>query len=299
MVYMNQYQFLPFDRASQFFEAIYGHKVSPGTIVNAVDALACRLGKLEEQIKEVLSKGKIAHCDETSMSVGGDKHWLHTVGNEKLVHYALHKKRGQEATLDIGILPEFSGTMIHDHWKSYFLYENSKHALCNAHHLRELRFIHEHHQMKWANKLSNLLITINEHKQKHIKTNKDKFSKWLLNKYSTQFDDILAEGQKEHARRSTKDSHNLLKRLTAYKQETLLFMYDFAVPFTNNLSEQDLRMSKVKQKISGCFRQITGGNNFCKIRSMLVSARKNDKNPFTIIQQAFHKIISVDDLLTT
>jgi len=167
MVYMNQYQFVPFDRASQFFEAIYGHKVSPGTIVNAVDALAARLDNLDNEIKEALANAEVVHCDETSLSVSGTKHWLHTVGNEKLAHYALHPKRGVQATQDIGILPGFTGTMIHDHWKSYFVYEDSEHALCNAHHLRELRFINEHHNMKWAGTISSLLVYINEHKKKH------------------------------------------------------------------------------------------------------------------------------------
>ena len=188
---------------------------------------------------------------------------------------------------------------MHDHWKSYFFYKDSKHVLCNAHHLRELRFINEHHHIKWASNMSALLLNINEHNQKHIKTDKNKFSMWILKKYSDQYDELLAKAHKEHARRSTKDSHNLLKRLTAYKKETLLFMYDFSVPFTNNTSEQDLRMAKIKQKISGCFRQIVGGHSFCRIRGMLVSARKNNKNIFHIIQKAFHKIISIDDLLTT
>jgi len=107
MVYMNQYQFLPYDRANQFFKAIYNHKISPGTVVNAVGALANRLNKLDVQIKTLLINGTLAHCDETSMSINGTKHWLHTVGNEKIAHYALHKRRGKEATQDIGILAWF------------------------------------------------------------------------------------------------------------------------------------------------------------------------------------------------
>lgn len=298
MAYMNQYQFLPYDRESQFFEAVYGQKISPGTIVNAVNSLANRLTKLDEQIKDMLSKAPVVNCDETSMSISGKKHWLHTVGNESLAHYALHANRGSKATKEIDILPNFNGIMVHDHWKSYFVYDENIHALCNAHHLRELRFINEHHNMKWANKLSDLLIKINEHKQRHIKNGKDEFSTYLLDKYSAEYDEVLDKGRKEHARNSTKDSHNLLKRLKGYKKETVLFMYDFAVPFTNNTSEQDLRMSKIKQKISGCFRQMSGGAAFCKIRNLLTTSRKNNQNPFDMIQTAFKKIISLNDILS-
>lgn len=299
MVYMNQYQFLPYDRASQFFKAVYGHNISPATIVNAVGNLASRLDTLDKDIRNYLAKENLAHCDETSMSVNGTKHWLHTVGTNNVTHFDLHQKRGQAATLEIGILPGFSGILVHDHWKSYFNYKEASHALCNAHHLRELQFIHEHHFMKWSGKMSSLLINIKNHKDKFLKQEKKQFSNRILNRYNTAYDEILANARKEQARKGTLDSHNLIKRLSTYKDSVLLFMNDFSVPFTNNLSEQDLRMNKVKQKISGCFRNIINGTYFCKIRSMLLSSRKNNKNPFLIIQEAFQKIISLEDILAT
>ncbi len=298
LVYMNQYQLLPFERASEFFETVYGHPISPGTIVNAVNTLSVRLEAVESQIKERLIKRDLIHCDETSINVNGNKHWLHTVGNEQLTHYAIHEKRGRNATEAIGILPEFKGTMIHDHWKSYFTYQACRHGLCNAHHLRELRFLYEHHPIKWAKKLSDLLIRINEHKNKRVNARgKPSFSPYQLKKYNADYDEILHKASKEQARRGTIDSHNLLKRLKAYKGSTLLFMTDFSVPFTNNLSERDIRMMKVKQKISGCFRNKTGGENFCRIRGALSTAKKNKKNIFNVLQEAFYNIISVEDLL--
>ena len=299
MVYMNQHQFIPYDRASQFFETVYGQKISPATIVNAVNTLGNRLCKLDSQIKKLLSKSDTAHCDETSMKISGTKHWLHTVGTKKLAHYAMHEKRGSKATQDIGILPEFKGTIIHDHWKSYFQYKNSKHALCNAHHLLELRFINEQHKMKWAKKMSLLLIKIKEHKDLFVKKSKDKFTKWLLKKHNSEYNAILVKAHREQARRGTLDSRNLIKRLSNFKQETLLFMNDFTIPFTNNLSEQDLRMSKVKQKISGCFRNTISADSFCKIRSMLISGRKNSKNIFKLIQRAFSQNITTKAVLAT
>ena len=147
--------------------------------------------------------------------------------------------------------------------------------------------------------MSSLLIKINEHKDKYIKKDNNKFSDWFTKKYDIEYNGILDNARKEQARRGTIDSHNLIKRLTNYKTEVLSFMNNFIVPFTNNLSEQDLRMSKVKQKISGCFRNIASGDNFCKIRSMIISARKNKKNIFNIMQEAFTKNISIQDLTAT
>jgi len=296
MVYMTQYQLLPYQRASEFFRAVYNHNVSAGTIVNAVNVLSSRLRKVESEIKSLLIQSTLAHADETGANIKGKKQWLHTVGTTELTHYAIHEKRGRIATEDIGILPDFSGTLIHDHWKSYFTYENIQHGLCNAHHIRELRFIYEHHHIKWAKKISNLLIAINIHKEKLL-SHKKSFTKRQISGYQDCYDEILSKARTEQARRGTTDSKNLLKRLKNYKSEVLLFMTDMRAPFTNNLSEQDIRMMKVKQKISGCFRNISGGENFCRIRSVISTTKKNKKNVFDILQIAFQKIISIEVLL--
>jgi len=296
MVYMTQYQLLPYKRSSEFFKTIYNHRISEGTLVNAVNALSHRLETVEGEIKNLLMKAKVAHADETGANINGNKQWLHTVGTTELTHYALHKKRGRIATEDIGILPEFEGTLIHDHWKSYFTYENIRHGLCNAHHLRELRFIYEHHNIKWAKKVSDLLIAINRHKENLLAKQKE-FTKRQIKDYQDSYDKILINARSEQARRGTIDSKNLLKRLKNYKSEVLLFMTDMRVPFTNNLSEQDIRMMKVKQKISGCFRSIAGGESFCRIRSVISTAKKNKKNIFDVLQTAFQKTISVETLL--
>lgn len=299
MVYMNQYQLLPFDRASEFFETVYNQKVSPGTIVNAVNALAKRLGSVEKEIKRLLTASPLIGCDETGSNINGEKYWMHTVGNEKLTHYATHKNRGSIATKEIGILAEFKGTMVHDHWKPYFVYKDCRHALCNAHHLRELKFLYECQNMKWAKLMTDFLVEVNDKKQLFLKTKKHTFSKHKLKEYELSYDDILKKAQKEQARRGTITSRNLLKRLREYKSSVLLFIRDFSVPFTNNGSERDIRMHKVKKKISGCFRSDLGSENFCKIRSVISTAKKNKKNIFLILQEAFHKIISAGDLLAT
>ena len=299
MVYINQYQFIPYDRVREFFKTIYGQSVSPGTVVNAVGSLSVRLIKVNADIETLLSQSSVANTDETGININGNKQWLHTVGHKTLTHYAIHKNRGSKATEAIGILPRFQGTLVHDHWKSYFKYKDCRHALCNAHHLRELRFLYEHQHIKWANAMSELLLKINEHKNRLIKKSIDHFSRYNLKKYQNEYDDILSKAQKEQARRGTIESSNLLKRLTGYKGSVLLFMTDFKVPFTNNLSEQDIRMVKIKQKISGCFRTLSGGDNFCRIRSVISTGNKNGKNIFDILQTCFQKIISANDLLVT
>src|SRR5690606_28121604 len=296
---MNQYQFIPFERASEFFTAVYGHKISPATISNAVNYLANRLGGLEKDIKDFLIAANLINCDETSANINGVKHWLHTVGTKEVAHYDIHKNRGKAATQEIGILPEFKGKMVHDHWKSYFSYTNAGHALCNAHHLRELLHLDENQHMKWAPKMSLLLVSIKENKEKQLSEGKNSFSNHFLNKYNSAYDEILEKARKEQARQGTIDSHNLIKRLKLFKNETLLFMNDFSVPFINNLSEQDLRMTKVKQKISGCFKNLKMVKIFAKLEILLITARKNGKNIFKTIQEAFNADMNLEKLLAT
>ncbi len=295
MVYMTEYQLLPYKRASEFFKTVYNQTVSAGTLVNAVNALSNRFEQVEGEIKQLLIKATLAHADETSMMINGKRHWLHTVGTKTLTHYGLHEKRGREAMDDIGILPEFDGTLVHDHWKSYYRYA-AQHGLCNAHHLRELRFIYENHAINWAKKVSDLLIEVNEHKEALI-ANKQVFTKRHLGDYHKRYDKILLNAKREQARKATIESTNLLKRLKNLKAEVLLFMTDMNVPFTNNLSEQDIRMMKVKQKISGCFRSDKGGESFCRIRSVVSTAIKNKKNIFELLRTAFQEKISVNYLL--
>lgn len=297
MVYMNQYQLIPFKRASEFFETVYNHKISPGTIVNAVSLISSRFSKVNNEIKTLLINESLVHVDETGSNISGNKKWMHVVGNEKLTHYAIHDKRGRKASEEIGILPRFKGTMIHDHWKTYFTYKDATHGLCNAHHLRELRFIFEHNNIKWAKEMSDFLIKTNEYKTLLLQSGKNRMPKKKLQACLDTYDDILNKANREHRRRVTKDSKNLLKRFKRYKDCVLLFMSDFSVPFTNNPAEQDLRMNKVKQKISGCFRNKSGGDDFCKIRSVISTTKKNKKNIFSTLQKAFYKIISTDDLL--
>jgi transposase len=184
-----------------------------------------------------------------------------------------------------GILPQFKGIAVHDHWSSYFLYEQPAHALCNAHHLRELAFIHEQRKEKWAKRMKDQLLLVRCQVAEASERGESVLSESALLKVEKEYDRIVAAGLKYHSRlpplpkgktgrHKQRDGKNLLDRLLGQRSCVLRFMYDFAVPFTNNKSEHDIRMVKLKQKISGCFRDLLGGQIFCRIRSYISTARK-------------------------
>ena len=224
-----------------------------------------------------------AHFDETGMRVEGKRQWMHVASTEYLTHYAYHAKRGSDATDDIGILPQFQGTAVHDFWKSYLNYKCS-HALCNAHHIRELTAIAESTGQQWPQEMIELLIEIKEAVEDR-KTQATELKPEEHVAFEQKYDEILQKGflvnpppVKEKGKRGRpkqSKAKNLLDRLQDYRKETLAFMYDFQVPFDNNLAERDLRMVKVKQKISGVFRSDLGAKMYCRIRGYISTARKN------------------------
>jgi len=196
---------------------------------------------------------------------------------------------------DIGILPDFTGIMVHDHWSSYYLYENATHAMCNAHILRELKFIHEHENFKWASKMTDLLYNMKKSKDAFLQSPNDSPPIEIENlekKYSS----IITAGRREQAVRGTNNSKKLLKRLTEYRDNILLFLHDIIVPFTNNLAERDIRMEKVRLKISGGFRTLKGAKNNCTIKSILSTGNKNNNNPLEILVLAFQQQLNMDQL---
>ena len=293
MVYLNKEQLLPYRRTKLLFKAIYNHNISVGTVVNAVNYIAERLSNIEPQIKELLKKAPVLHADETGTNVTSSKHWLHVACTDKLTHYGIHTKRGSVAMNDIGILPSFTGIMVHDHWSSYYVYEDATHAMCNAHILRELKFIHEHENFKWASKMTDLLYDMKKSKDAFLQSPNDSPPIEIENlekKYSS----IITTGRREQAVRGTNNSKKLLKRLTEYRDNILLFLHDIIVPFTNNIAERDIRMEKVRLKISGGFRTLKGAQNNCTIKSVLSTGNKNSKNPLEILVLAFQEQLNIN-----
>lgn len=297
-VYLNQYQLLPYERTSEMFGDLFGHSISQATLVNANRAASEMLKPVEDEIKQQIINSSVAHFDETGMRVNGKRVWLHVASNKQLTGYGIHNKRGCKAINDIGILSDFEGTAVHDCWRSYFTYSCS-HALCNAHLLRELTFLEEVESEKWAGKMGKVLLDIFGACNEAAARGKEFLSKTLLKRFEEMYDRTVAEGflanplpepgsrpGKRGKIKKTK-ARNLLERLRNYKPEILAFMYDFSVPFDNNQAERDIRMAKVKQKISGTFRSWDGAHAFCRIRGYISTARKNSVSVIQALTDAF------------
>jgi transposase len=294
-VYMSQYQFVPVDRLSGFFEDVIGHRISHGTLMRA--SLECHkaLTDYEAGVTAELVEVPLAHFDETGHYVKKNRQWLHSCSTESLTHYTSHSKRGHEAMDDIGILPAFRGVAIHDGWQSYFRYKQCNHGLCNAHHFRELTFLEEECGQKWAKKMRSLLKIIHEAVEERKRRGTSRLSRRTISEFEDKYNRIVRNGYKvnpppkrKNARGRVKQgpARNLLLRLEKYRTEVLAFMYDFQIPFTNNLAERDVRMTKVQQKISGAFRTQQGADVFCRIRGYISTARKNSVNVMKAITDA-------------
>jgi len=280
-VYMSQHQLIPYDRIRDHFQDQMHIPVSAGSVFNFNQEAYKGLESFEQWAKTELSGSDLLHADETGINVGGKRHWLHCASNSALTLFYPHAKRGTEAMDEMGILPFFQGILCHDHWKPYYRYE-CVHALCNAHHLRELERAWEQDHQQWAQKMQILLIDIaNEVEDAGGQLPPDEAKRWrrryrrLLKNAETECpppDESQREGKRGKLKRSK--ARNLLERLRDYEQDVLRFMEVEGVPFTNNQGENDLRMTKVQQKISGCFRSMEGAKIFCRVRSYLSTCRK-------------------------
>jgi len=206
MVYFNKEQLLPYHRIKLLFKSIFNQTISAGTVVNAVTESATRLENIESHINGLLQKSEILNCDETGSNISGEKFWLHVSSNEKLTHYGIHKKRGSEAMDDIGILPNYTGVMVHDHWRSYFKYQKASHALCNVHILRELKFIYEYEGLKWASKMSKLLYDMKDYKDKILSEFYGPLPPMAIQNFEHHYAKVLNYGRREQSIRGTKNS---------------------------------------------------------------------------------------------
>ncbi len=280
-VYMSQFQLVPYNRIQDYFANQLHIPISEGSIFNFNKEAFGLLANFENQVKNELAAAKLANADETGINIGGNRYWLHGLSNDRWTFYAPHEKRGTDAMNDIGILPRFTGILCHDHWKPYFRYDCT-HALCNAHHIRELTRAWEQDGQQWAFDMKELLETINrqvidtggalnaQESQKYRKKYRDLFKQAEIECPEP----IRPKKKGKRGRIKRSKSRNLLERLRDYENETLRFMDIDYVPFTNNLGENDIRMTKVQQKISGCFRSIEGANIFCRVRGYLSTCRK-------------------------
>jgi transposase len=289
LVYLNTQQFIPLARIDQMSFDLFGQHVSQDTILNAMKSVGLELLPFAEAIKKLLLLEPVVGGDETGLRVENKLHWLHILSTETMTWYGVHQKRGQEALDFFAILPDFKNRLVHDCWQTY-LDLPCLHALCNAHILRELVFIHEECQQVWAKSLFDLLLDMNK-KREEQKLVASCFPPERLLEWHQQYQGILELGRevnppiipaadtpKKRGRKKQTKAQNLLDRLENHEDSVLAFLHDFQVPFTNNQSEQDARMMKVKQKVSGCFRTFEGAELFARIRSYISTVRKHGRS---------------------
>jgi len=299
MIYFNAYQLLPQKRSVEMLKDVFGIELSEGTLNNTVQQAYQKLAVTEGAIKAAIRNSPVMNLDETGMYVNGKRIWEHSSSTELFTYYFCHEKRGRKAMDAGGMLREYIGRIVHDGWKSYLDFD-CLHALCNAHHLRELVYIKEHYKQKWAGSLIKLLCRIKHIVDKAKTHNRNNLAPATLQRYQKRYRNLLAAGYRANPAPSSAErkpgqrgrlkqhpARNLLDRLKEQESETLAFMFDFTVPFDNNLAERDLRMTKVKQKVSGGFRSKSGANAFCRIRGYISTIRKHGSNLMEHLDKIF------------
>ena len=296
LVYFRVQQLIPLERISQLCRDIFGQSVSEATVQTAVADTYHKLAGFEARVVDRIAQALIAHADETGLRVASSLHWLHVVSTKTLTWYGVHKKRGGEAIAHFALLPRFAGRLIHDCLSAYFDL-NCLHGLCNAHLLRELTFLHEVLHQRWAKRMLDLLLRMH----RAVAASKSRAGPYAapqLAAWTKKYQSVLREGFAENpespvppgprprGRPKHTKAQNLLLRLRLHERSVLAFLHDFRVPFSNNQAEQDLRMMKVQQKISGAFRTLEGARTFARIRSYLSTSRKNERDVFQDIVAA-------------
>ena len=298
-VYLKDYQLLPFDRLTEIMRDLFAcDSFSEGTLANFSGDCSRRLEPVDACIRVLAAKAEVAGFDETGVRVAGSLHWLHTVSTRWLTWYFPHKRRGGEAMNAAGILPGFRGRAVHDFWDPYLKYD-CDHAFCNGHLLRELIFLWEEQDQKWAKTMIDHLLAIETAVDAARKAGLAALPAEDLDRFHHRYLRIVeagyaqnpltesSAGPKRRGRRKQSKARNLLDRFRDHPEGILAFMHDFSVPFTNNLPERDLRMMKLRQKISGTFRSFDALVDFCRIRGYVSTARKNGLNALDALRRVF------------
>jgi len=285
-IYLNAQHLVPEERVGEIMGDLFGAgQLCPASLAAWSAQKAQHWAAVEAHIEARLAEASVRHLDETGFRIGGKTCWLHTTSSATLTHYRVREQRGAMPTTLQG------GVIVHDHFKPYFTLSDVDHALCNAHHLRELKALREHEKEPWAGKMSRLLVRASKLVERAAAQGKTALDPGCRRRIDAVYDAIVQRGLALHeaqpplarrpgarGRTPKRVGHNLVERLRDHKAEVLRFVSDFSVPFTNNQAEQDIRMMKVKMKVSGGFRSHAGAETFATLRSVLSSARKNGLN---------------------
>ena len=287
------------NRTHEILSSVFNIPLSTGTIKNMVTRCADVLKPTYERIYHLMMKLGLIHCDETGIRVDGKTWWVHNVSDMDYTYLSIQQKRGHLGMDAIGILPFFRGIAVHDCWSSYRKYPDVQHALCCAHLLRELNGIIENHpEQTWALQFKELLLAMKKVRDMALSKGKDEISYYHLHKFDKKYDEIIQtayeenplpeENTKKRGRKKKTKVLNLISRLDNYKASVCLFINNLCVPFDNNQAERDLRMIKVKAKVSGCFRSEEGAQEYLTIMSYIGTAHKHGINAFTAIKEALY-----------
>jgi transposase len=293
-VYMSVEQAVPAERISEHFGNQIGIPVSTGSICNFKKEAHKLLKYFEIWVISRLIDARVLNFDETGINIAAQREWVHSISTDLLTYYFPHTRRGSEAMDQMGVIAETDAVLVHDHWKAYYRYSDKTHALCNAHHVRELTAAQEEGQ-KWAEPMIKFLYALN----KKVKDSGGMLSDMGQKDARKEYRKILGEAETEcprpppnppgkRGRVAKSKSRNLIERLIAFEDDTLRFMTDKDVPFNNNQAERDLRMIKVQQKVSGCFRSWDGAYYFCRIKSYLSTCKKHSISPSDALNMLFN-----------
>lgn len=287
-IYLIARQHLPYARAAELLFDWFGVGISTGTLAAFVAQGAEDLTAFLDEVHRQICDSQVAHFDETGARVDGRLRWLHGASTSRLTYYAIHERRGVEGINHAGVLPNFAGIAIHDGWIAYRNYPHATHALCNAHHLRELLGVIEQHRdgrQTWAREMEKLLRAVNAAVQKAKAGGQPALTPRQLARYRARYRKIIAIGERQNPPPAVRTGKrgpiakttvaNLHARLDRDHEQVLRFAHDFRVPFDNNLIERDIRMVKLQQKISGCWRTTTGADRFLALRAYISTAGKH------------------------
>jgi transposase len=296
-VYLHSFHLLPYARTCQLLSDVLGTTFSQASLLAALQEGSEQVEQALQVIKTGLIASAVMHSDETGIRVQGRCKWVHVAATERLTYYQAHRKRGKEAVDAIGILPQFQGVSVHDSLVSYLHY-TCEHALCGAHYLRELTYVHEQYGQDWAAEMKTVLLQMKAEVQTARDQGADHLTQEVCDAYEGRYEQIVARALEMHPPpqrlagtngrpKVGDDTRKLLCRLRDYQRMILRFLHQFNVPFDNNLAERDLRMMKVRQKISGCFRTQQGIEIFCRLRSYLSTLHKQRVHLLTALHHLF------------